>query len=59
MEELTATVRQNSENIRQGNSFAGFASEFAAGRGAMVQHVVSTMRNIAPSSSSYRNHTDN
>ena len=51
MEELTSTVRQNTENARQGSTLAGHASHTAAAGGAIVRKVVTTMDDIASSSS--------
>jgi methyl-accepting chemotaxis protein len=51
MEEITATVRQNTENARQGNTLANTASETAATGGEVVGRVVTTMQDIASSSS--------
>ncbi|MCP1117681.1 methyl-accepting chemotaxis protein, partial [Robbsia andropogonis] len=51
MEEITATVRQNTENARQGSTLANTASETAATGGEVVGRVVTTMQDIATSSS--------
>ncbi|WP_284503147.1 methyl-accepting chemotaxis protein [Caballeronia sp. AZ10_KS36] len=50
MEELTSTVRLNTENALQASSLATSASATAAEGGAVVQRVVSTMRDISDSS---------
>ena len=51
MEQLTATVKQNADNARQANSMAADTSRVAAEGGEAVQQVVSTMQDIAASSS--------
>ncbi|KKB60894.1 chemotaxis protein [Robbsia andropogonis] len=51
MEQITATVRQNTENARQGSTLANTASETAATGGEVVGSVVTTMQDIATSSS--------
>jgi methyl-accepting chemotaxis protein len=50
MEELTATVKQNSDNARQATLLAKNASETAARGGHVVDNVVRTMNEIADSS---------
>lgn len=50
MEELTATVKQNSDNARQATLLAKNASETAARGGQVVDNVVRTMNDIADSS---------
>ncbi len=50
MEELTATVKQNSDNARQATLLAKNASETAARGGRVVDNVVRTMTEIADSS---------
>jgi methyl-accepting chemotaxis protein len=51
MEELTATVKHNVENARQGNLLATTASRIAEGGGVVVGEVVGTMNSIAESAS--------
>ncbi len=50
MEQLTATVKQNSDNARQGSTLASEASATAAQGGEAVEQVVVTMHGIADSS---------
>ncbi|QDE47263.1 hypothetical protein EIN43_05840 [Enterobacter hormaechei] len=50
MEELTATVKQNSDNARRATLLAKNASETAARGGQVVDNVVRTMNDIADSS---------
>ncbi|WDZ96903.1 methyl-accepting chemotaxis protein [Herbaspirillum sp. WKF16] len=50
MEELTATVKQNSENAAEANRLAENASQVAAKGGAAVGRVVDTMNSISESS---------
>ena len=51
MEELTSTVRQNSDNARQATQLATSASSVAAKGGAVVAEVVATMGAIDQASS--------
>jgi methyl-accepting chemotaxis protein-1 (serine sensor receptor) len=51
MEQLTGTVRQNAENARQASQLAVNASDIATRGGEVVGQVVSTMQDIATSSS--------
>jgi methyl-accepting chemotaxis protein len=51
MEELTSTVRQNTENARQGSTLASNASQTATTGGDVVRKVVATMDDISSSSS--------
>jgi methyl-accepting chemotaxis protein len=46
MEELTSTVKQNSENARQANTLARSASDIAVKGGVVVSDVVKTMGEI-------------
>lgn len=50
MEQLTATVRQNTDNARQATGLAKTASETARKGGRVVDNVVNTMNDIAESS---------
>jgi len=50
MEELTATVKRNSENAKQGNTVASNASQVASEGGIVVGRVVATMAGITESS---------
>ncbi len=50
MEQLTSTVKQNSDNARQANTLAHSASEVASKGGAVVAQVVQTMGSINASS---------
>ena len=50
MEELTSTVRQNTDNARQADQLAASASEVATRTGSVVQQVVATMASIHASS---------
>jgi methyl-accepting chemotaxis protein len=50
MDELSATVRNNSDSARQANQLAGGASEVATKGGNVVSRVVGTMREINDSS---------
>jgi methyl-accepting chemotaxis protein len=50
MEELTGTVKQNSENAKQANELAQHASKVAARGGELVGQVVDTMSEIQLSS---------
>ncbi len=47
MEQLTATVRQNTDNARQATGLAKTASETARKGGRVVDNVVNTMNDIA------------
>jgi methyl-accepting chemotaxis protein len=49
MEELTSTVKQNSDNARQANQLAVSASGIAEQGGTVVQNVVTTMAGISES----------
>ncbi|MGV4834123.1 methyl-accepting chemotaxis protein, partial [Burkholderia pseudomallei] len=51
MEQLTGTVRQNAENARQASQLAVNASDIATQGGEVVGQVVTTMQDIATSSS--------
>jgi len=51
MEQLTGTVRQNAENARQASQLAVNASDIATRGGEVVSQVVTTMQDIASSSS--------
>ncbi|WOD17895.1 methyl-accepting chemotaxis protein [Paraburkholderia kirstenboschensis] len=51
MEQLTGTVRQNAENARQASQLAVNASDIATRGGKVVSQVVTTMQDIASSSS--------
>ncbi|CAH2900575.1 MAG: Methyl-accepting chemotaxis sensor/transducer protein [uncultured Paraburkholderia sp.] len=51
MEQLTGTVRQNAENARQASQLAVNASDIATRGGDVVSQVVTTMQDIASSSS--------
>jgi methyl-accepting chemotaxis protein len=51
MEQLTATVGNNSEHAQQANALASSAADLAAGSGEAVRGVVSTMNEISSSSS--------
>ena len=51
MGQITGTVRQNTENARQASQLAVNASEIAMRGGAVVNEVVTTMQDIATSSS--------
>jgi len=51
MEQLTATVRQNADNAKQASVLAGTGSSVAERGGAEIDRVISTMREIAASSS--------
>ena len=51
MEQLTGTVRQNAENARQASQLAVNASDIATRGGDVVSQVVTTMQDIATSSS--------
>ncbi|AHI65137.1 chemotaxis protein [Burkholderia thailandensis] len=50
MEQLTGTVRQNAENARQASQLAVNASDIATQGGEVVGQVVTTMQDIATSS---------
>jgi methyl-accepting chemotaxis protein len=50
MEELTSTVKQNTENAKQANQLAISASDVAGKGGAVVSQVVTTMDSINESS---------
>ncbi|KVE34854.1 methyl-accepting chemotaxis protein [Burkholderia sp. BDU5] len=50
MEQLTGTVRQNAENARQASQLAVNASDIATQGGEVVGRVVTTMQDIAASS---------
>jgi methyl-accepting chemotaxis protein len=50
MEELGATVQSNADSSRQANQLAAGASSVAVSGGALVQQVVSTMKDIDDSS---------
>jgi methyl-accepting chemotaxis protein I, serine sensor receptor len=50
MEQLTGTVKQNAENARQASQLAVNASDIATRGGEVVGEVVSTMQDIAASS---------
>jgi len=50
VEELTGTVRQNSDNAKQANELAQRASQVAVRGGQMVGQVVTTMTEIDASS---------
>ncbi len=51
MDQLTGTVRQNAENARQASQLAVNASDIAMRGGEVVSQVVTTMQDIATSSS--------
>ncbi|MEX3956085.1 methyl-accepting chemotaxis protein [Trinickia sp. EG282A] len=51
MDQLTGTVRQNAENARQASQLAVNASDIAMRGGDVVSQVVTTMQDIATSSS--------
>ncbi|VVD83548.1 chemotaxis protein [Pandoraea pneumonica] len=51
MEQLTATVKQNADNARQASQLAANASEIAGEGGRVVERAVSSMQEIAASSS--------
>ncbi len=50
MEELTTTVRQNADNARQASQLASNASEIAGEGGRVVERAVTSMQEIADSS---------
>ncbi|UVA81545.1 methyl-accepting chemotaxis protein [Pandoraea commovens] len=50
MEQLTATVKQNADNARQASQLAANASEIAGEGGRVVERAVSSMQEIAASS---------
>ncbi|VVE85845.1 methyl-accepting chemotaxis protein [Pandoraea sputorum] len=50
MEQLTATVKQNADNARQASQLAANASEIAGEGGRVVERAVSSMQDIAASS---------
>ncbi|VVE27125.1 chemotaxis protein [Pandoraea aquatica] len=50
MEQLTATVKQNADNARQASQLASNASEIAGEGGRVVERAVSSMQEIAASS---------
>ncbi|VVE67819.1 chemotaxis protein [Pandoraea anapnoica] len=50
MEQLTATVKQNADNARQASQLAANASEIASEGGRVVERAVSSMQEIAASS---------
>jgi len=50
MEQLTATVRQNADNARQASQLASNASEIAGEGGRVVERAVTSMQEIAASS---------
>jgi methyl-accepting chemotaxis protein-1 (serine sensor receptor) len=50
VEELTATVRQNAEHVREANALEGTALEATSRGSAVVNEVVDKMRGIAQSS---------
>jgi methyl-accepting chemotaxis protein len=50
MEQLSSTVRQNADNAKQANQLAQGASTVATSGGAIVEHVVETMKGINDSS---------
>jgi methyl-accepting chemotaxis protein len=51
MEQLTATVRLNADNAKQASVLAGTGSSVAERGGAEIERVITTMREIAASSS--------
>ncbi|MCW2487764.1 MCP four helix bundle domain-containing protein [Candidatus Symbiopectobacterium sp. NZEC127] len=51
MEQISQTVRQNGETVRNATQLANQASSTAAQGGEAVNHIVSTMKDIAASSS--------
>jgi methyl-accepting chemotaxis protein len=51
MEELTSTVKQNTDNAKQANMLAQTASDAATAGGHVVERVVTKMRDISASAS--------